>query len=48
MLEHEEAEKIVPGMSKDQIFKVLKGLYPPFNDKFAVSAIESPKSKPQK
>ncbi len=50
ILEHEEAERIVPGVSKDQILRVLKSLYPPFKEKSGVFAIEleSSKSNPQK
>lgn len=50
MLEHEEAERIVPGMPKDQILRVLRSLYSLFKEKLGVFAIEleSPKTKPQK
>jgi ASC-1-like (ASCH) protein len=49
MLEHEEAEKIVPGMTKEEILRVLRSLYPPFKEKLGVFAIEleSPRNKPQ-
>lgn len=40
MLEHEEAEKIVPGMPKEEILKVLRSLYPPFKERLGVFAIE--------
>jgi len=40
MLEHEEAEKIVPGMPKGEILRVLRSLYPPFKEKLGVFAIE--------
>lgn len=35
MLEHEEAERIVPGMPKGNILRVLRSLYPPFNEDWA-------------
>lgn len=49
MLEKEDAEKIVPGMSKGEILKVLRSLYPPFKEKLGVFAIELelPKAKPR-
>lgn len=49
MLEHEEAERIVPGMPKDQMLRVLRILYPPFKEKLGVFAIEleSSRTKPQ-
>jgi len=40
MLEHEEAERIVTGMPKDQILSVLRTLYPSFKERLGVFAIE--------
>ncbi len=40
MLAHEEVEKIVPGMSKDDVLRILKSLYPPFKEKLGVFTIE--------
>jgi len=40
MLEHEEAERIVSGMPKDEILRVLRNLYPPFKEKLGVFVIE--------
>ena len=40
MLEHEEAERIVSGMPKGEILRVLKSLYSPFKEKLGVFAIE--------
>jgi len=48
MLEHEEAERIVPGMPKDQILKILRRLYPPFKEKLGVFAIELESFKKKK
>jgi len=45
MLEHEEAERIAPGMPKDQILRVLRSLYPPFKEKLGVFAIELESSR---
>ncbi len=48
MLEYEEAEKIVPGMPKGEILRILRSLYPPFKEKLGVFAIElefSPKEE---
>lgn len=49
MLEHEEAERIVPGMPKGEILRVLRSLYSPFKEKLGVFAIEleSVKGNPQ-
>lgn len=49
MLEHEEAEKIAPGMPKGEILRILRSLYSPFEEKLGVFAIEleSSKNKPQ-
>ena len=40
MAEAEEADRIVPGMSKGELVQVLKSLYPPFKEKLGVLAIE--------
>lgn len=40
MLEKENPDLIAPGMSKEEILKILKSLYPPFKESLGVYVIE--------